>query len=105
MLFKSNYHYDIVHKLAHIAVGGAVFILYKLSINQNVYKKLLKLLIITILLYQGIQLFFNVRFFFDIGRIKVGNSVKHTLNKLFDYCTGYILMFIMYKIFNINRTV
>jgi len=100
MLFKTNYHYNTFHKLGHIFLGALLFVLYKLSIKQKMCKNLLKLLIILILFYQGIQLFFNVRFFVDILKVKPGNSLKHTLNKLFDYCTGYILMFVIFKIYN-----
>lgn len=99
MLFKTNYHYNAFHKLGHILLGSIIFVLYKLSRKHNLYEKLLKLLILLILFYQGIQLFFNVRFFLDIFKIKFGNSITHTLNKLFDYCVGYILMFIVFKIY------
>ena len=99
MLFKTNYHYNDFHKSGHILLGSIIFVLYKLSGKHNLYEKLLKLLIILILFYQGIQLFFNVRFFLDILKIKLGNSIKHTLNKLFDYCVGYILMFVIFKIY------
>jgi len=99
MLFNTNYHYNILHQLSHIVLGGIIFVLYTLSKKHNFYQKLLKLLIILTLFYQGSQLFFNVRFFLDILEIKLGNSIKHTLNKLFDYCVGYILMFVVFKIY------
>ena len=102
MLFNTNYHYNILHQLSHIVLGGIIFVLYTLSKKQNFYQKLLKLLIILILFYQGIQLFFNVRFFLDILKIKSGNSIKHTINKLFDYCVGYILMFVVFKIYGLK---
>lgn len=99
MLFNTDYRYNALHRSAHILLGSIIFILYRLSRKRNIYEKLLKFLIIFILFYQGIQLLFNVRFFLDVLKIELGNSIKHTLNKLFDYCAGYIIMFVIFKIY------
>jgi hypothetical protein len=79
------YEYPIIYTLSHLTIGG---ISYKYP-----------LLIIFIIIYQLSQYILNVRFFFlNKGNIlDNGNSISHTLYKLFEYGVGYVLVYIYYK--------
>ena len=46
-------------------------------------------------LYQLIQLVFNVRFFAVEGKILHGNSIQHTFKKLVEIAVGYSIGYIM----------
>jgi len=79
---NKNYNKDCtnIYILNHILIGFFVGLIK--------YKYILILLII---LYQFIQLIFNVRFFIYDFKIKKGNSLKHTLNKLLQYLYGFLV--------------
>ena len=48
--------------------------------------------IYVVLVYQLIQLFLNKRFFLlDNDKLRNGNSLFHTINKMFQYLIGYII--------------
>ena len=75
-----------IYILNHILIGFFV------GITKYKY-----ILIISIIIYQFIQFIFNVRFFIYYLKIKKGNSLKHTLNKLLQYIIGFIIGLIVKK--------
>lgn len=75
-----------IYILNHILIGFFV------GITKYKY-----ILIISIIIYQFIQFIFNVRFFIYDFKIKKGNSLKHTLNKLLQYIIGFIIGLIVKK--------
>ena len=95
MLFTTKYNneYTNLHRLIHLSLGGILAV----RAIEYIYRKIL---FIGIILYQFGQLFFNVRYFFNKNKFVKGNSVKHTLNKLFDFIIGYCIVFFILKIIN-----
>jgi len=90
MIFQTKYNneYTFLHKSIHIILGGILGI----KLIPFEYKKILFL---SILIYQFGQLFFNVRYFFNMNKLIKGNSIKHTLNKLLDFIFGYCIITIL----------
>lgn len=85
-MFKTNFNkdYKVFYKIHHIIIGSFLGVLNQSFLIPG---------IILILLYQLFQLFFNIRFFVnDSVKIKKGNSLKHTLNKLVDYLIGFLII-------------
>lgn len=86
---NKNYNKECtnIYILNHILIGFLVgLIKYKY------------ILILGIIVYQFIQLIFNVRFFIYDFKIKKGNSLNHTLNKLFQYVSGFLISVIVIKL-------
>ena len=79
------YKYPLIYSISHLVVG---FISYNI-----------RWLIPFIIIYQFIQYLIGVRFFF-LGvkeqYIVNGNSISHTLYKLFEYFVGFIIAYIFY---------
>ena len=92
MLFKTPYYYNYsyIYTIAHIITGLLLAFFYYMS-AQAIYKTLFMLLLLCIFSYQGIQLFLNIRIFINKLEIKSGNSLEHTINKLFEYLIGFIV--------------
>ena len=68
------------------------------------YKKR-KYLFFAILIYQCLQLLFDIRIFVFEQQIKTGNNIIHTSSKLFEYLIGFILVQIIVQMLfflNIN---
>ena len=97
MLFKTKYtdkynkRYILFYRYLHILLGGV------LGLKKIPYKYK-KILFFTILIYQFGQLFFNVRYFFISNKLVKENSIKHTLNKFFEYLFGYSIVCIISNI-------
>lgn len=87
--YSEDYSKDCtsIYILTHILIGFFVGLVVK-------YKYIL---ILGILLFQFSQFIFNVRFFIYDFKIKKGNSLKHTLNKLLQYLFGFIISIIVIK--------
>ena len=79
--------YTNLYKMNHIIIG------FLIGLTKCKY-----ILIIAILIYQLIQLICNIRFFIYNFEIKKGNSLQHTINKLFDYLFSFIIIIIFIKI-------
>lgn len=90
---NKNYNKDCtnIYILNHILIGFFVGLIK--------YKYILILLII---LYQFIQLIFNVRFFIYDFQIKKGNSLEHTLTKLLQYLCGFLISILIIN-YNNNK--
>ena len=85
-MLKTNFDkdYTIFYKINHIIIGCLLGILNGTFLIAG---------IMFIFLYQLIQLIFNFRFFFyGSKKIKKGNSLKHTINKLIDYLIGFLII-------------
>ena len=93
MIFQSEYNneYADIHKYSHLIAGGLIGI-------QEIPLFYRKLLLFLILIYQFGQLLCNVRFFINKLKYCNGNSLSHTLNKLFDYLLGFIIVKLYYLI-------
>lgn len=90
---NKNYNKDCtnIYILNHILIGFFIGLIK--------YKYILILLII---LYQFIQLIFNVRFFIYDFQIKKGNSLEHTLTKLLQYLCGFLISILIIN-YNNNK--
>lgn len=80
------YKYPLIYSISHLVIG---FISY-----SNLW------LIPVIIVYQCIQYFIGVRFFFlgSTGTyIDNGNNISHTIYKLFEYVVGFIVAYIYYE--------
>jgi|MDSX01.1.fsa_nt_gb hypothetical protein len=84
-----------IYILNHILIG------FFIGLFEHKY-----ILMIIIFVYQWIQFIFNIRFFIYDFKIKKGNSLQHTLNKLLQYLFGFIISIIVIKLnkkFNLGR--
>ena len=80
--FNKNYTFEYI--FIHIVLGVI------LSIKNIPYNYRISLVTI-IILYQLGQLAINKRYFLGTNSFKKGNSISHTVNKLFHFYLGYLL--------------
>ena len=90
----ARYNYSNVYSMVHLAQGGA------LAFPKISYKNR-KYLFFTIMLYQCLQLLFNIRIFTFEGQIKKGNNINHTTGKLLEYLIGFIMVHLIVQILEI----
>ena len=82
MVFEKQYKndYTISYRLVHMILGAIICYLdYKIKINKEKYKKYYYtklVLLLGIILYQGLQLVFNIRIYFIDQSIKNGINYK-----------------------------
>jgi hypothetical protein len=85
-------------------LGGIIcYCDYKLKIDKEKNKKFFNikiLLLLSIVIYQGLQLLLNIRIYFLSLTIKKGINYKHFINKIVEHIYGYIIMNCLLKIKN-----
>ena len=75
-----------IYELSHYIFGA-------ISVKYN-------FIIVIFLIYQFLQLIFNVRIFMLDFKIKKGNNLKHTINKISQFFLGYIIAYCIIILFN-----
>lgn len=90
MFFETKYNknYSNMYILSHIIIGGILGV-------QCIPYTYRIVLLLSILIYQFVQLIFNFRYFFDKNILLKGNSIKHTINKLSAYLIGYFITWVI----------
>ena len=86
------YYYPSSYSILHLIIGGTMTIPTKG-----------KYICLNVLIYQCLQLLFNIRIFAIEGQIKKGNNVKHTFVKILEYLIGFILVQILVQIYYSNK--
>jgi hypothetical protein len=72
-----------------MTVWNKPFIYVLIHVTLGYFSFRYPILLIGIITYQFLQLFFNVRLFLFSWTIEKGNSIQHTLVKLFETFIGY----------------
>ena len=81
---KYNKNYTILYIAIHIILG-IILSLDKIPAHYRFFLLTIKIV------YQLGQLAINKRYFFWTNRLKNGNSISHTVNKLLHHYLGYII--------------